>query len=71
MTTEPATRFRIGPVRVGKGSVVGAFATVRPGVTIGSKATVGFNSYVNRDVPDGETVGGVPAKPLRKAEEER
>lgn len=66
-----ATTFRIGPVRVGRGSVVGAFATVRPGVSVGSKVTVGFNSYVNRDVPDGETVGGVPAKPLRMAEEGR
>ena len=64
-----ATHFRIGRVRVGKGSVVGAFATVRPGVSLGSKVTVGFNSYVNRDVPDGDTVGGVPAKSLKTAQE--
>lgn len=62
-----ATHFRIGRVRVGPGSVIGAQATVRSGVTIGAKATIGMLSFVNRDVPDGATVGGVPARPLRKA----
>jgi acetyltransferase-like isoleucine patch superfamily enzyme len=66
-----ATGFRVGRVRVGKGAVIGAYATVRSGVSIGDRVTVGFNSYVNRDVPDGETVGGVPAKPLAKKVEGR
>lgn len=64
-----ATHFRVGRVRIGAGSVVGAFATVRSGVYVGRRATVGMHSFVNRDVADNTTVGGVPARPLRSAPE--
>lgn len=53
-----------GGVNIGPGSVVFAGATVMPGRSIGANAVVGAGALVNRDVPDGSTVAGVPAKPL-------
>ncbi len=64
-----ATEFRIARVRVGEGSVIGVNSTVRCGVTVGAGVTVGTMSFVNRDVPDGQTVGGVPAVSLPPAGE--
>ena len=64
-----AEHFRIGKVHIGKGAVVGAGSTVRAGVRIGQRATVGCNSYVNDDVPEGATVGGVPARILKTSGE--
>lgn len=61
-----ATFMRFGRITVGPGAVVGMYSTLRGGVTIGEKATVGACSFVCKDVDPGTTVGGVPAKPLGK-----
>ena len=60
-----ATQFRVGRVCVEKGAVIGGYATVRGGVRIGEKATVGACSFVTKDVRDGEMVIGVPARPMK------
>jgi acetyltransferase-like isoleucine patch superfamily enzyme len=64
-----AGNFRLGRTVIGAGSVVGAYATVRSGVSVGQKATIGFDSFVNRDVPDGATVVGVPARVIDTGQE--
>ena len=52
-----------GGVRVGDRSLVGIGASVRPEVVIGSDVTVGVGAAVDRDLADGCTVVGVPARP--------
>lgn len=60
-----ATGARLtGNVRIGTGSFIGAGAVVLPGVTIGEWCTVGAGAVVTRDVRDGVTVAGVPAREL-------
>lgn len=54
--------WRIGPVEIGKNVMIGANCTILPGVTIGDGAVIGAHSLVNRDVPAGAKVAGVPAR---------
>lgn len=53
-----------GYVTIGDGAFVGLGAVIIGGVTIGARATVGAGAVVVRDVPDGVTVVGNPARPL-------
>lgn len=56
--------WRTGPVRIGANVTIGANCTILPGVDIGDGAVVSAMSLVNKDVPAGATVGGVPIRPL-------
>jgi acetyltransferase-like isoleucine patch superfamily enzyme len=53
--------YYMGP-RVKKGAAIGSNATILPGVTVGEKSIVGAGSVVTKDVPDGETHVGLPAR---------
>ena len=53
-----------GP-RVRKGAIVGANATILPGVEIGERALVGAGAVVIADVPAGKIVVGNPARIVR------
>jgi maltose O-acetyltransferase len=62
--------YRTGAVHVGERAMIGAGAVVLPGVRIGAGAQVAANSLVDRDVPAGETVAGVPARAVSRTDGE-
>ena len=48
---------------------LGANATILPGVTVGENAVVAAGAVVSKDVPANTVVAGVPAKVIKKSEE--
>ena len=58
--------WEITPTVVKDGASIGAGSVIVCGVTIGEGAMVGAGSVVTRDVPDGATVVGNPARPIRR-----
>lgn len=54
-----------GHVKVGQCSTVYAGAVIIPGVNVGESCIIGAGAVVLRDVADGITVAGVPAKQLQ------
>ena len=52
------------PVTIGSNVWIGRGVIVLPGLRIGDNAVVGANAVVTRDVPSGEVVAGVPARPI-------
>ena len=53
------------PITIGNRVWIGMNATILKGVTIGDGAVVAANALVNRDVPSGALVAGVPAKVVK------
>ncbi|SHH15631.1 sugar O-acetyltransferase [Bradyrhizobium erythrophlei] len=50
------------PVSIGKNVWIGGGAIILPGVTVGDDAVIGAGAVVTRDVPQGITVVGNPAR---------
>lgn len=59
-----------GPVVIGKNVWIGRNVCIMPGVTIGEGAIIGANSVVTHDVPAFTVAAGVPARVIRKSNEE-
>lgn len=53
------------PVRIGKNVWIGGAAILLPSITVGDNAIIGAGSVVTRDVPDGATIVGNPARQVR------
>lgn len=51
-----------GRATVGARSAISIGASVKHGITIGSDSVIGAQSYVNKNVPDGVVVYGIPAR---------
>lgn len=55
-----------GSSSVGDGCMIGGQAAIADHVCIGSRVKIVAQSGIIRDIPDGETVGGSPALPVRE-----
>ena len=50
------------PTVVGNNVVIGAGATILSGVRVGDNCKIGAGAVVTKNVPEGSTVVGIPAK---------
>ena len=54
-----------GKIILKKGSKIGANSVISPGIIIGENATVGANSFVNKNIPANEVWVGTPARKIK------
>ena len=52
-------------IEIGDGTWIGAGAIILDGVTVGANSVIAAGAVINKDVPPGSVVGGVPGKVLR------
>lgn len=57
--------FKVEPIVLKRGCVIGMRSIVMPGVTIGEGAVIGTGSVVTRDIPPYCIAVGSPAKPVK------
>ena len=57
-----ARKSEFKPTNVGRGSTIGANATILCGLSIGAYAFIGAGAVITRDVPNFALMTGVPAK---------
>lgn len=62
---------KMGKITLKKNARIGSHSVIMPGVTIGENSIIGAFSFVNKDVPDNVIAFGVPAKVVKKMENEK
>ena len=55
-------------IRIGNDVWLGANVTILPGVSIGDNVVVGAGAVVTKDIPDNSLAVGVPARVMKKIE---
>ena len=58
------------PISIGDNCWIGANATICPGIEIGDNVVIGAGAVVTKSVPDNVVIGGVPARILRRLDNE-
>ncbi len=58
--------YTTAPIKIGNNIWIGDKCTILKGVTIGDNVVLGANTLVNKDVPSGTVVAGVPFKVIKK-----
>lgn len=58
--------YKLKPIHLGKGSLLGMETFVMPGVTVGEGAIVGAGSLVTKDIPAWTIATGRPAKVIKE-----
>lgn len=56
----------ISPIKVGKGSWIGANCTITAGIEIGAGSVIGANTVVTKNVPDNVLFAGNPGKVIKE-----
>jgi acetyltransferase-like isoleucine patch superfamily enzyme len=59
-----------GMVKLKNNCKIGSHCVIMPGVTVGENSVVGASSFVNSDIPDNAIAAGVPAKVIKKIDEQ-
>jgi bifunctional UDP-N-acetylglucosamine pyrophosphorylase/glucosamine-1-phosphate N-acetyltransferase len=57
---------RKNPTEIGDGAFIGVDTMLRAPVKVGKRSRTGAGSVVTKDIPDGATAVGVPARIIRR-----
>lgn len=58
--------YKLAPIHIGKGCLIGMESMIMPGVTIGDGAIVGAGSLVTKDIPAWTIATGRPARVVKE-----